>query len=209
MKGQFFPYKDDNISKSFPYVTVSLITLNAAVFLWSLFDFENVLNTYGFRPAEFSILTIFTAMFLHGGFDHIFGNMWYLWLYGDNVEDRLGKIKYIAFYLASGVAATLLHYLTNLGSGVPAVGASGAISGILGAYLVFFPNVNVRAIGPFYQTYSISAKALIGFWFVMQFFLGIQSFTGGTKSGIAFWAHIGGFAFGYLAAKMLGPEREK
>ena len=210
MRGQFFPYQDENVSKSFPYVTVSIIALNVAVFLWSLLDFENILNTYGFVPAGFSILTIFTAMFLHGGIDHIFGNMWYLWLYGDNVEDRMGKIKYLAFYLLSGVAATLVHYMTNVGSEIPAVGASGAISGVLGAYLVLFPNVRIKAIGPFYQTYRLPASMLIGLWFGLQFLFGLQSFAGGTKSGIAFWAHIGGFAFGYLAAKvMFGQEKKR
>ncbi len=210
MKGQFFPYQDENVSKSFPYVTVSVIAFNIAVFIWSLSDFENILNTYGFVPAEFSILTVFTAMFLHGGLDHIFGNMWYLWLYGDNVEDRMGKVKYLAFYLMSGIAASLVHYITNLGSGIPAVGASGAISGVLGAYLVLFPNVSIKTIGPFYQTYRLPAKMLIGLWFGIQFLFGLQSFAGGTGSGIAFWAHIGGFAFGYLAAKiMFGPGKKR
>ncbi len=209
MKGQFFPYQDENVSKSFPYVTVSIIAFNIAVFIWSLSDFENILNTYGFVPAEFSILTVFTAMFLHGGLDHIFGNMWYLWLYGDNVEDRMGKVKYLAFYLMSGIAASLVHYMTNLGSVIPAVGASGAISGVLGAYLVLFPNVSIKTIGPFYQTYRLPARMLIGLWFVIQLLLGFQSFAGGRGSGIAFWAHIGGFAFGYLAAKvMFGSEKK-
>ncbi|MBI4018496.1 MAG: rhomboid family intramembrane serine protease [Candidatus Aenigmarchaeota archaeon] len=198
-KGQFFPYKDENVSKTTPYVTYALIAANVAIFLWSLTNFEYVINTYGFTPAAASLLTIFTSMFLHGGFDHIFGNMWYLWLFGDNVEDRMGKPLFIAFYLLSGIAATATHYITNFGSIVPAIGASGAISGVLGAYWVMFPHVRVHVFSYYYRG-TVSAQLMIGFWFLMQLFFGTASLVGGAGSGIAFWAHVGGFVFGAAAA---------
>lgn len=199
MKGQFFPYKDENVSKSRPYVTYALIALNVAVFIWSLGSFEPIISNYGFKPAAASLLTIFTSMFLHGGLDHIFGNMWYLWIFGDNVEDKMGKPLFIVFYLLSGIAATATHYLTNIGSSIPAIGASGAISGVLGAYWVMFPNVRVRVLSGYYSG-TISAQMMIGFWFLLQLFLGTTSLLGGSGSGIAFWAHIGGFLFGAVAA---------
>ncbi|MBI2579003.1 MAG: rhomboid family intramembrane serine protease [Candidatus Aenigmarchaeota archaeon] len=211
MKGQFFPYKDENIAKSRAYVTYALIATNVLIFLWSLSNFEAVIDNYGFKPAAASLLTIFTSMFLHGGFDHIFGNMWYLWIFGDNVEDKLGKAKFVVFYLLSGVAATATHYLTNIGSSIPAIGASGAISGVLGAYWIFFPDVRVRILSGYYSG-TISAQYMIGFWFLMQLFLGTTSLVGGSGSGIAFWAHVGGFLFGAVAAWVwmkTQPNRKK
>ena len=129
MKGQLFPYKDENISKSRPVITYLLIALNVIIFIWSLTDFENIINTLGFLPAAPMFLTLFTSMFLHGGIDHIFGNMWFLFMFGDNVEDRFGRVKYIIFYLFAGLAATAAHFLTNIGSEIPTIGASGAIVG--------------------------------------------------------------------------------
>ncbi len=198
MKGQFLPYKDENPTKTKPYVTYVLIAVNIAAFVWSLFDYENIINTYGFTPADFALVTIFTSMFLHGGIDHIFGNMWFLFIFGDNVEDRLGKAKYIIFYLASGIAATMTHFLTNLGSTIPSIGASGAISGVLGAYLVFYPKVRVH-IASGYGSITVPAYTMLGMWFVLQLIFGVVSFAGARGSGIAFWAHIGGFVFGYVA----------
>lgn len=200
MKGQFFPYKDENPSKTFPAVTYALIIINVAVFLFSLTDFENVIRTYGFVPVNVALLTLVTSMFLHGGLDHIFGNMWYLHLFGDNVEDRFGKIKYVAFYLLSGLAAALVHYLTDPSSAIPTIGASGAISGVLGAYLVFFPAVRVHVASYFYSG-TVPASAMIGLWFILQLLLGTASLAG-RGSGIAFWAHVGGFVFGYAAARL-------
>jgi membrane associated rhomboid family serine protease len=202
MKGQFLPYKDENPSSTRPVVTTALITVNVAVFVWSLFDFENVIMTWGFTPAHFVAVTLLTSMFLHGGIDHIFGNMLYLYIYGDNIEDRFGRWKYILFYLLAGLAAGLVHFLSEPGSLVPAIGASGAISGVLGAYLAMFPRVKIRAIGPFYMIYRIPAYVLIGFWFLLQLIFGTISLVGGIGSGIAFWAHIGGFAFGYLIGRL-------
>ena len=201
MKGQFFPYKDENVAKSFPAVTYALIAINVAVFLWSLSDFEHIISAYGFVPVNFVLLTLFTSIFLHGGVGHIFGNMWYLYLFGDNVEDRLGKAKYIVFYVLSGLAAALAHYLTDPSSIVPTIGASGAISGVLGAYLVLFPKVRVH-VASYYYSGTVPASALVGFWFLLQLILGTASLAG-SGSGIAFWAHIGGFVFGYAAAKVM------
>ena len=199
MKAQFMPYKDDNPSKSFPIVTISLIAVNVIVFIWSLTNFDNTIATYGFVPANFVLLTIFTSMFLHGGIDHIFGNMLFLHIFGDNVEDKLGKVKYLIFYLLAGLSAALVHFLTGPSSTIPTIGASGAISGVLGAYIVFFPRVRVRTFS-FGFSGSVPAYIMIGLWFLMQLVFGSVSLIGGTGSGIAFWAHVGGFAFGFLVA---------
>lgn len=211
MKAQFLPYKDENPSCSYPYVTYILIVVNIAVFVWSLFSFEAVILTWGFTPADFAFMTLFTSMFLHGGIDHIFGNMLFLYIYGDNVEDRFGRYKYTLFYILAGLAAGLTHFISDPTSAVPAIGASGAISGVLGAYLALFPRVRVRAIGPFYMIYRIPAFILIGFWFLLQLIFGTISLVGGIGSGIAFFAHIGGFVFGYVVGriyvKRYGPVR--
>lgn len=201
MKGQFFPYRDENPTKSRPYVTIALIIINVAVFIWSLFNFEPVIDAYGFKPADFALVTIFTSMFLHGGIDHIFGNMWFLFIFGDNVEDKLGKIRYVVFYLLAGIAATVTHFATNIGSTIPAIGASGAISGVLGAYLAFYPKVRVHVASGYYHG-AVPAYFMLGFWFVLQLIFGAVSFVGARGSGIAFWAHIGGFVFGYAVAKI-------
>lgn len=195
MKGQFFPYKDENVAKSKPYITYGIIIACVAVFAWSLTDFENIINTYGFTPADFVLITLFTSMFLHGSIGHIFGNMWFLFIFGDNVEDKFGKMKYILFYIAAGVAAALVHYLSDTGSAIPTIGASGAISGILGAYVVLFPHAKVHTIGPFFQRFPLPAYAMLGLWFALQF-LGLF----GSGGGIAFFAHIGGFVFGAAIA---------
>lgn len=194
-KAQFFPLKDDNPRKSFPIVNLIIIAVNAIIFFFSLSDFEYFINAYGFTPANFSLFTLFSSMFLHSGLAHIFGNMWFLYIFGDNVEDVLGKAKYLAFYILAGIAASLSHYLLNIGSNVPAVGASGAISGVLGAYIIFFPNAGVYVGGYFGHVGKMSAKFMLGIWFLFQLFSGAFSLFG-AQSGIAFFAHIGGFVFG-------------
>ncbi|MBS3096452.1 rhomboid family intramembrane serine protease [Candidatus Woesearchaeota archaeon] len=193
-KAQFFPLKDENPRSKFPFVNFLFIGINVAVFVFSLTSFEYFINNYGFTPAKFSILTLFTSMFLHGGIAHIFGNMWFLHIFGDNVEDKFGHFKYVIFYILSGIAASLLHLLLNIGSNVPAVGASGAISGVLGAYVIIFPNVKVHVIGRFYHG-MVSTKFMLGIWFLFQLVSGTFSLFG-AQSGIAFFAHIGGFVFG-------------
>jgi len=204
MKGQFFPLSDSVKRKNFPYVTIALILINVIIFIWSLTspiasievngeksDIPLYILKYGFIPAQFSLITIFTSMFLHGGLDHLFGNMWYLWIFGDNVEDHWGKIKYIIIYFLSGIAATFLQWLTDPKSVIPSIGASGAISGVLGSYFILYPKAGV-------ETYygEIPAYIVIGFWFVLQLIFGAVSLVGASGSEIAFWAHVGGFIFG-------------
>ena len=196
---QFFPYEDINVTKHYPIITISLIIANSIIFIYSLTDFKEIIYTYGFTPSSPAIATALASMFLHGGFGHILGNMWYLWLFGDNVEDKFGKIKFIAMYILSGLIALAAQYLTAPASQTPIIGASGAISGILGAYLVLFPHVEVKTIGPFYKIYRIEAKYLIALWFVIQLIFGTLSIVGGLGSNIAFFAHVGGFIFGLFA----------
>ena len=207
-KGQFFPYKDVLPTKKKPYVTLTLITANILIFLWSLLSFDRTITTYGFVPAFPSLLTVFTSMFLHGGFDHLLGNMWYLWIFGDNVEDKFGRLRFIFFYLLSGLAATATHYITNSSSTIPAIGASGAVSGVLGAYLVLFPHAKVKYVSR-YHVGSMPAYAMIGFWFFLQLIFGTISFVGGVGSGVAFWAHVGGFLFGFLVTKIIFKSKLK
>jgi len=196
-KGQFFPYSDTAPRKRFPVVTVSLIVLNVIVFIWSLTNYDNIISTYGFVPANLSILTLFTSMFLHGGIDHIFGNMWYLWIFGDNVEDTLGKLKFLLLYFMSGLSAAFFQYLTNPTSTIPSIGASGAISGVLGCYLLIFPREKVLTSVQ-YSFVRIPAYVVIGFWFILQLIFGAMSLVGYSGSNVAFWAHVDGFVFGLI-----------
>ncbi|MBS7627095.1 rhomboid family intramembrane serine protease, partial [Candidatus Bathyarchaeota archaeon] len=186
------PVRDIVERRTFPAVNLTLIVVNTLVFLWSLTDFDHILSKYGFTPLNWSLLTIFTSMFLHGGFDHLIGNMWYLWIFGDNVEDRLGHFGYLIFYFSSGLAAAFIHYLSDPLSKITAVGASGAISGVIGAYAVFYPRAKVLVLIRFYLT-AVPAFTMIGLWFLMQLVFGTLSLIGGVGSGIAYWAHIGGF----------------
>lgn len=205
----FFPLSDENPRQS-RLVTLILIIVNVGVFLYSLQDFELTIFNFGFIPADANILTAFTSMFLHGGFDHLFGNMWYLWIFGDNVEGFFGKIHYFFFYLASGFAAVGAHYLTNLGSLIPTIGASGAISGVLGAYLVLFPQAKIKVYNRYTGVARVPAITMLGLWFLIQLLFSATSLLGETGSGVAFAAHAGGFAFGYLYAqifKRLFPNR--
>ena len=198
-KAQFFPLGDDNKSSTLPFITWALIGINILVFLWSLSDFDNIINTLGFTPLQFSFFTMFTSMFLHGSIQHILGNMWFLFIFGDNVEDRLGHWAYLVFYLAAGVAASISHFILNMSSSVPAVGASGAISGVLGAYLVFFPNADVYVSGNYGHAGKVKAIFMLGLWFIFQLISGSMALFG-AESGIAFFAHVGGFVFGVVTA---------
>jgi membrane associated rhomboid family serine protease len=202
-RGQFLPLKDDNPRKSTPFVTWGLIAANVIVFIFTFSNLDGAAQKYGFIPASFSFVSLFTCMFLHGSIMHILGNMWFLFIFGDNVEDALGKPKYVLFYLVAGVAAGLSHYLLNLNSSIPAVGASGAISGVLGAYLVFFPNAGVYVSGGM-GVGRVNAKVMLLLWFGFQL---LSAFLG-ADSGIAFFAHIGGFAFGVLVALIVKKARK-
>ena len=224
-----FPLRDENPSRSVPVVTRLLIALNAAAFVYELMlgpELKPFVFAWGLVPARLTLalrygeesaavpaLTLLTSMFLHGGWLHLVGNMWYLWIFGDNVEDRLGRGRFLVFYLVAGIVAALLQYVLNPASRVPTVGASGAIAGVLGAYLVAFPHARVVTLVPlfpFFQVMALPAVLVLGFWFVMQFFNGALSLgfsTGG--GGIAWWAHVGGFGFGIVAMWILGLGRRR
>jgi membrane associated rhomboid family serine protease len=216
------PLRDENPSQTVPVVTRTLIALNAAAFLFEL-SLGGALGAfvqwYGLVPLRFAyafageeplaptVATAFTSMFLHGGWVHLLGNLWYLWIFGDNVEDRLGHWRFLLFYLAGGLAAAIAHLLLNLGSSVPTVGASGAIAAVLGAYAVMFPRARVVTLVPifvFFQVIALPAMLVLGLWFVVQIFTGTLSI--GAGGGVAWWAHIGGFVFGMVVV-LLGRGR--
>ena len=217
------PLRDENPSRSVPVVTVGLIALNCALFVYEitlgtdLGDFMSqwalvparltlALHADGVEPVRVPALTIVSSMFLHGGWMHLIGNMWYLWIFGDNVEDRLGRVRYLAFYLAGGIAAALAHYAIAPASRVPTVGASGAIAAVLGAYAITFPRARVMTLVPFFpfvQIVALPALVVLGLWFVFQFFSGALSLAWSAGGGVAWWAHIGGFVFGAIAMKVL------
>jgi rhomboid family protein len=224
-----FPLKDDNPSNSAPVVTVALIVLNALFFVYQISleaggadgarAGQAFIDEFGLVPCRLTgacrvgpelpspILTIFTSMFMHGGLFHIGGNMLYLWIFGNNVEDTLGHGRYLLFYLLSGVAAALAQTAVGPSSMVPMVGASGAVSGVLGAYLLLFPHAHVTTLiilGFFFRLVHIPAMVVLGFWIVLQVLNGLGSF--GSSGGVAFFAHIGGFLFGMGLLYVLKPR---
>jgi len=157
-------------------------------------------------------LPLLTSMFLHGGWMHIIGNLWFLWIFGDNVEDRLGRGLFVLFYIAGGIMASVVHIVTNLSSPIPTIGASGAISAVLGAYLVFFPRARVLALLPlgfFLTTVDLPAKLFLGIWFLYQLIPGVAQLGAEAATGVAFWAHIGGFVFGAAVAAIIGRPRDR
>jgi len=204
----FFPYKDDNPRILIPYVTYFLIALNILVFLFQyimeLINPEyanNIFYSLGLIPAKFSILSIFTSLFLHGSIAHIFGNMWFLWIFGDNVESALGHVRYLIFYLLCGLAAGLAQVVINPESAIPMVGASGAIAGVLGTYMMRFPHARVHVfifIIIFFTTVKVPAYVVLGVWFIVQFTNGLGSLGFDTTGGVAWFAHIGGFIAGII-----------
>jgi len=161
------------------------------------------------QPTPVSVyLTLLTSMFMHGGFAHLFGNMLFLWIFGDNIEDRLGHFRYLLFYLVCGVLASLAHVLTNTGSYIPSLGASGAISGVLGGYLLLFPSRRVHAIAMHFFVTQVPAWLSIGLWFVFQLINGLGMLGGGSQAGgVAYAAHIGGFIAGLLLIKLFAAGR--
>ncbi len=212
------PLRDDIPSSRFPGATVALIVINVVVFLRELKlgpGLEDMMIQFAVIPARYTkpevaelftlsqqIFSFFSSMFLHGGWIHLLGNMWTLWIFGDNVEDRLGRSRFVMLYLASGIAAALLHIYTNAGSPVPTIGASGAIAGIMGAYFRFYPSARVETVIPpffFGPVFVLPAVLFLGWWFLLQFFNGALSLgaRGEGFSGIAWWAHVGGFLFGF------------
>ena len=210
-----FPIGDDNSARRiFPLVTYVLIALNVVFFLVELSGGDAFIEKWAFVPSRFlanptgDFLTILTSMFMHAGWVHLGGNMLYLWIFGDNVEDRFGHIIFLIFYLLCGVAATFVQLAFSTGSNVPNLGASGAIAGVLGAYLLLFPKgkVNVlmgRGVIP------MPALVVIGLWIVLQFFSGIGSIANTADTGgVAYMAHIGGFVAGFVLTLLLGRNRK-
>jgi membrane associated rhomboid family serine protease len=206
-----FPLYDTVRSRTFPLVNLTLVVANVLAFLYELqLDpalLKEFIFTWGLIPARFlgdpdgTWGTIFSSMFLHGGWFHIINNMWVLLIFGDNVEAGMGKIRYLVFYLLSGVAAGLLQTYILPGSLVPMIGASGAVAGVLGAYLILFPRSRIASLVPIlfiFTIVEIPAMLFLIFWFVSQLYSGLGAIQGGGESGIAWWAHIGGFAFGVL-----------
>jgi len=201
-----FPVGDDNSQRrTFPTVTITLIVLNVLVFLAELGGGDQFITEWAFVPSRFSqdpganIATIFSAMFMHGGWLHLFGNMLFLWIFGDNVEDRFGHVKFLIFYLLAGIAATFAQYWVSPESGIPNVGASGAIAGVLGAYILMFPQSRVNVLlGR--QIVAMPAFAVLGMWIVLQLVSGVGTIAATDESagGIAYMAHIGGFVSGLL-----------
>jgi len=214
------PLRDIIPSRTTPIVTIALIVANALVFLFEL-SLGPAVNDftlyYGLVPAAFSWVAVFTSMFLHGGLFHVAGNMLYLWIFGDNVEDRMGHGRFLVFYLLCGIAAALAQTITAPDSVVPMVGASGAIAGVMGAYFVLYPKSRIVTLVPllfFFQIIEVPAIFFLGIWFVMQFLSGVGSIVttaaGGQGGGVAFWAHVAGFVAGISGVIVFRrPERQR
>jgi membrane associated rhomboid family serine protease len=225
-----FPIHDDNPTRTTAYVTYTLIAINILVFLYELSltppQLERFFQLYSVIPKELTVslsgipvnqpipepLTLVTSQFLHGGLAHIFGNMLFLWIFGNNIEDQLGHVKYLIFYLACGVLAALSQWFFSAQSPIPSLGASGAIAGVLGAYILRFPHARVRTLvflGPFIVFPAIPAIFFLGIWFIQQSLYGVaslsvQSNIGMENGGVAYFAHIGGFVFGAILGPLLG-----
>src|SRR5689334_8734753 len=230
-----FPIRDDQPSFSKPFVTYFIIVLNVVVFVFFELPLQaqgprainGLILQFGLIPRDFTraltgatdyplaanLLTVLTSMFMHGGFTHILGNMWFLWIFGDNVEDRLGHFTYLIFYLLCGLGAGIVHTILNYNVDVPSIGASGAIAGVLGAYLVSYPGARILTLIPifiFMQIIEIPAIIVLGFWFIMQFLSGTASLASATANagGVAWWAHVGGFVIGMILVGMF-PRRDR
>ena len=205
------PISDENPTRSVPYINYALIALNVLVFIWQISlgpSGQTALYQMALIPYNLTsgldlgdARAMLTSMFMHAGLAHLAGNMLYLWIFGDNVEDVLGHVRYLLFYLAGGVAASLTHVVLYPSSSIPTVGASGAIAATLGAYLLLFPQRKVLTfvpLGYFMQLARLPAAVVLGMWFVLQFFQGVLVLGMTELGGVAFWAHIGGFVFGVL-----------
>jgi membrane associated rhomboid family serine protease len=219
------PYKDDNPTRRFPYVTIGIIAANILVFFVQISSkggLQGSVFTYGAIPYNmFSLetkqpinpfLTVFSSMFMHGGILHLAFNMLYLWIFGNNIEDKLGHVRFIFFYIFCGIIAAYAYAITAPDSHIPMVGASGAISGILGAYILLFPKAMVHTIvilGFFFTIIKIPALIVIGFWAIIQLASGLLSTGVHDKGGIAWFAHIGGFLIGLLTVKLWLPRRNR
>jgi membrane associated rhomboid family serine protease len=218
------PLRDNIPSRRYPIVTVTLIAVNVVAFLWEMSlgrRLQDALLLLGIVPVRYTIAEVadlftwreqlwpfLSSMFLHGGWTHLLGNMWTLWIFGDNVEDRLGHLRFLVFYLCGGVAAALLHIFTNPASPVPTIGASGAIAAVMGGYFRLYPHARVEmVIPPFFlgPYFVVPAVVFLGWWFILQFFNGTLSLLAQPNAvgGIAWWAHIGGFVFGAMLCSVI------
>ena len=202
----FFPYKDDNPRILFPFVTYTIIGINSLVFIYQYLilppeSLGHIISTYALTPATPSVITVFTSMFMHGGLMHIIFNMWFLWIFGDNIESVLGHKRYVLFYLLCGVGAALAQIQINTASQIPMVGASGAIAGVLGAYLIRFPRatVHVLVILIIFITFiRVPAMVVIGIWFLSNLTAGMGTLGIEETGGTAWFAHLGGFVSGVV-----------
>ena len=219
------PLADHNPRRTTPVINILLIGANVLFFFWEVSlgpDIERTLFGVAFIPARFwyapidprNIASMFVSMFLHGGWLHLGGNMLYLWIFGDNIEDRLGHFRYLLFYLLCGIVATLAHAFFNPSSRMPSIGASGAIAGVLGAYILLFPRAQVTTLIPiffFITIREIPAFIILGLWFVLQLFVGVASLgvAEGNAGGVAYFAHIGGFVAGMVLIALMGGMRRR
>ncbi|GFE71707.1 rhomboid family intramembrane serine protease [Chroococcus sp. FPU101] len=227
------PLRDDNPISITPYVTYGIIALNILVFLYQITltpqQLDAFFESFAVIPKELTAnfngipvgqpipewWTLITSQFLHGGFLHIAGNMLFLWIFGNNVEDRLGHVKFLIFYLSCGVLAALAQWYFSYNSMIPSLGASGAIAGVMGAYILRFPQAQVVTLIPLgllFWTFRVPAFLFLGFWFVQQAFysfasLSVPTNVGMENGGIAYWAHAGGFVFGAVLGPLLGLFR--
>ncbi|MFH1686945.1 MAG: rhomboid family intramembrane serine protease [bacterium] len=218
----FFPFRDDVPTIRRPFFTVGLIAINALIFLFSIMMGERGFHLftlqYGYIPYEFvtsaeltpeiaasSWFTPFSSMFMHSGWMHLIGNMLFLWIFGNNVEDFFGPVKFLLFYILSGLAAITIYTLFDSYSQVPLVGASGAIAGVMGAYMVLHPNARITALLVlfFIQFVQIPAKVMLGIWFAYQLLMSFAGLGGSAGGGVAWMAHVGGFLFGYVVMRIV------
>jgi membrane associated rhomboid family serine protease len=222
------PLRDTAPRYTAPLVTVALIVANVFVFLYQLtldpYSLGYFLHQYGVvplrfaqwvvgsAPAEAALVPLFTSMFLHGGFLHLIGNMWFLWIFGDNVEDQLGHFRYLLFYVGCGLVAAFSQMFLTINSRIPSIGASGAIAGVMGAYLVLFPGARVLTLIPFFLIFTVHVPA----WVMLFYWIGVQVLSGLASSGAgaaatggtAWWAHVGGFVCGIALVKMMGRRQQ-
>jgi membrane associated rhomboid family serine protease len=221
-----FPLRDSAPSGTYPVVTVSIIAVNAIIWIYELslgLGLDRFISIYGLTPVKFllsyklpggllhnAIIPMFTSIFLHAGWMHIIGNMWFLWIFGDNVEDRLGRFNYFVFYILSGLGASLIQVIVHPASNIPIVGASGCISGVLGAYLLSFPQARIHTLLIIFviiRFVEIPAFLFLILWFVFQFISGAAEFGNAESGGVAYWAHMGGFVVG-MALLVVMPKKK-
>ncbi len=214
------PLRDINPRRRFPLVTIAVIVLNVLVFLYELLlpsaTLDSWVATWGLVPYRLvsldvrAILTVFTSMFVHGGFMHLIGNMLYLWIFGDNIEAAMGSFRFTVFYLLCGVGAALGQVLVDARSQIPMIGASGAISGVLGAYLLLYPRAEVETLvllGYFVRLVRLPALVVLGLWIILQLFSGLLSLGAPATGGVAVFAHVGGFAVGVVLVGVFKRRR--